>query len=72
MPSVTFSADCRMSATVEIAPGPVSDVAVTVLADGRLAVELSGPDTAVELIGPADSIRGLFLEACRALAGLAQ
>ena len=68
MAQLTFSADCRLCATVDIGSGPIADVAVADLGGGRIAVELGGLETAVELVGAADVVVGLVSEAYRLLA----
>ncbi len=68
MAQLTFSADCRMCATVDVGAGPIADVAVTDLGSSRIAVELGGLETAVELVGSTDVVVGLIYEAYRLLA----
>lgn len=68
MAQLTFSADCRMCATVDIGSGPIADVAVADLSGGRIAIELGGLETAVELVGSVDVVVGLIAEAHRLLA----
>lgn len=67
MAQLTFSADCRMCATVDIGSGPIADVAVADLSGGRIAIELGGLETAVELVGSVDVVVGLIAEAYRVL-----
>lgn len=67
MAQLTFSADCRLCATVDVGSGPIADVAVADLSGGRIAIELGGLETAIELVGSAEAVFGLVSEAYRLL-----
>jgi hypothetical protein len=70
MPTITVTAPAPMVATVHIDGTTVRDVALDDLGDGLVAIELGGASTGARIVGPADIVHALIIDADRLLTRL--